>query len=74
MLQSYYSLIVDTHVFIESPVHGDPSIKVNMKVGLINQSSLVNMKSNKLVKAESKTPAPTIRPIKKVENKQMVIG
>ncbi len=74
LLQSYYSLIVDTHVFNESPVHGDPSIKLNMKVGLINQSSLVNMKSNKLVKTESKTAHPTVRPIKQVENKRIVIG
>jgi hypothetical protein len=65
---------VDTHVFNESPVHGDPSLKVNMKVGLINQSGLVNMKSNKLVKTESKTAHPTVRPIKQVENNRMVIG
>jgi hypothetical protein len=65
---------VDTHVFIESPVHGDPSIKVNMKVVLINQSSPVNMKSNKLVKTESKTAHPTVRPIKQVESKRIVIG
>ncbi len=65
---------MDTHVFIESPLYGDPSIKVNMKVCLINQSSLVNMKSNKLVKTESKAAQPTVRPIKQVENKRIVIG